>query len=537
MIDAVGSLSGKVQYALDYIDHQISDKLIQIESEIETQSDLLDNKIAEMQAQVDALIPPPVGTIKFSASQDVGPEWLRCDGSFINETDYPELVTALGKLIPSGDKFKLISDGEIGPQISNGAICFGRIWVYSCSAKMLYGVDINGTSPIKKIRITGEDTYFNNIVPPSGTSHILALSIVPVRSNPGKYKLCLAQFLFSQIKIENQVPDIQSDTFLLYWSDFTGSEEALTLKRPFSEVDFIYPEGQSYVSEFQSDHIIPYVISRLESGVDKFYCLAGDYKNYGYEFLKIVWGTDSQNGKLCEFRAYEPGKYASGVNPLFQGYHKKNLDEFVILGERNVDGTLSVMRHDLIVSVESGTFNRAASSDGESSTIFGADTNLTTVSIMGSDVCLLKISADTKKIHTIKRSENSLAKSVDINLPAIPPAKRVFPDAAAYLWGKDMFFIFVGTGILFSRDLTPDSFGYLDTTSVLGTITQYGYLDYSQDEGTLYILGQDTANKVKVAKIVLNTLYDYANDGAWLPLIASNGVPAYIKAKEPEAVS
>ncbi len=69
---------------------------------------------------------------------------------------------------------------------------------------------------------------------------------------------------------------------------------------------------------------------------------------------------------------------------------------------------------------------------------------------------------------------------------------------------------------------------------MLGTITQFGYLDYSEDEGTLYILGQDSSNRVKAAKIVLNTLYDYANDGAWLPVIASDGVPAYIKAYQPE---
>ena len=34
--------------------------------------------------------------------------------------------------------------------------------------------------------------------------------------------------------------------------------------------------------------------------------------------------------------------------------------------------------------------------------------------------------------------------------------------------------------------------------------------------------------------MVLNTLFDYANDGAWLPVIASDGVPAYIKAKGAE---
>ena len=117
----------------------------------------------------------------------------------------------------------------------------------------------------------------------------------------------------------------------------------------------------------------------------------------------------------------------------------------------------------------------------------------------------------------------------------LPSAARTFVDASAYLWGKDIYMIFVGTGIIFSRTLEEGDFGYLDTTSVLGTITQFGYLDYDESEGTLYLLGQDTTNAVKVAKIVLNTLYDYANDGAWLPMIAADGVPAYIKAKGKDA--
>ncbi len=42
----------------------------------------------------------PVGSVILSASQDVGPEWLRCDGSYINESQYPELTAALGKHSP-----------------------------------------------------------------------------------------------------------------------------------------------------------------------------------------------------------------------------------------------------------------------------------------------------------------------------------------------------------------------------------------------------------------------------------------------------
>ena len=149
------------------------------------------------------------------------------------------------------------------------------------------------------------------------------------------------------------------------------------------------------------------------------------------------------------------------------------------------------------------------------------------VDVIGNSVLAFAFDLNSFLYASLQKSE---ARAVNPNIQ-LPSAARVFVDAGAYLWGKDIYFFFVGTGILFSRTLQEGDWGYLDTTSVLGTITQFGYLDYSEDEGTLYILGQDSSNRVKAAKIVLNTLYDYANDGAWLPMIASDGVPAYIKAK------
>lgn len=113
VIDTAGELSGKVEWAINYIENEIESKLAAAEQTIAAQDVRLTAKIAEVQAVVDSIVPPPVGSIKFSASQDVGPEWLRCDGSFVSEQDYPELVAALGNLIPSGDKFQLISSGEI----------------------------------------------------------------------------------------------------------------------------------------------------------------------------------------------------------------------------------------------------------------------------------------------------------------------------------------------------------------------------------------------------------------------------------------
>lgn len=155
------------------------------------------------------------------------------------------------------------------------------------------------------------------------------------------------------------------------------------------------------------------------------------------------------------------------------------------------------------------------------------------INIIGEDFLVAAYDKNSFPAYSRKSPELNV-RTPNLNLPT---AARVFVDGAAYLWGKSIYMFFVGTGLIFSRTLEDGSFGYLDTTNVLGTITQFGYLDYSQDEGTLYLLGQDSQNQVKLAKIVLNTLYDYANDGAWLPQIASDGVPAYIKAIHTEPPS
>jgi hypothetical protein len=41
----------------------------------------------------------------------------------------------------------------------------------------------------------------------------------------------------------------------------------------------------------------------------------------------------------------------------------------------------------------------------------------------------------------------------------------------------------------------------------------------------------DSTGIPRVWKLALPDLYSYASDGAWLPRLESDGVPAYIKAK------
>ena len=514
VIEPAGELAKKVEWAVNYIDNEIEDKLAAAEAAISEQSKKLDDKIAEVQAQINKIAPPPVGTIKFSAAQDMGPDWLPCNGDFITEDQYPDLVAALGKLTPSGDKFKLISDGEIGPQISNGVIYNGRMWVYSFSAKKLYGVDLNGTGAIKEISLSSSNEHFKNFILPTAANPI-ALSIVPHQTNTGA-KLFLGQIIHAgEMGFE---PESYLDFMLLFSAEFSGQESSLTMSPAFNK---IIPD-HSRLHSRTTKQMVPYVCSRMESGREIFYsaCICNvrdigvSFTRYEYTFLDLYWSNNSDATLKEDYGIIvieDPS--AKKINQRVAA-SRKNKNEYV---------AVNTYQNFSILSLPSSTFyymHTKSINEGD------YRSSILPLNIIGSRGLIASFSEDKFSVFP---NDGSTSVTVSHKIQ-IPSSARVFVDAGAYLWGKDIYMIFVGTGIIFSRTLKEGSFGYLDTTSVLGTITQFGYLDYSQDEGTLYLLGQDTSNRVKVAKIVLNTLYDYANNGAWLPTIAADGVPAYIKA-------
>lgn len=514
-IDTAGELTKKVEWALNYIDNEIEDKLAAAEADILEQSKRLDSKIAEVQAQVDKIAPPPIGSIKFSASEDVGPGWLPCNGDFISESQYPELVAALGKLTPSGDKFKLISDGEIGTQISNGVLYNGRMWVYSYSTKKLYGVDVEGTEPIKEIAVTSNSEYFSNFLAPS-TKLPICLSIVPHKSGTGA-KIFISQSTGGGISGEDYG---WLSGLLLFQAEFTGDENSIEFSVPFLKI----PVDNNQYPIAAIFQFLPYVVSFLSNGEEKYLCAVGsEHKVNGRYFVYIIFG----NNEVSKQDTYGGLKVPTEQNLNCQrtAFSKKSKDEliFVTFFPNSSGSPTNSYR---IESYTKYDFYFSSSSIYDFANFHLSATSLNAVSIAGNSKIIAGFTIDKFPVFSINKTEASII-SHNIKLPS---SARIFVDAGAYLWAKDIYMIFVGTGIIFSRTLEKGSFGYLDTTSVLGTITQFGYLDYSEDEGTLYIVGQDTTNRVKVAKIVLNTLYDYANDGAWLPMISADGVPAWIKA-------
>lgn len=517
VIDAVGSLTSKIEYAINYIDTQIESKLQQIEQDLQNQSDIINSKLDEANALIAKIAKPPIGTVKFSASSTIEQGWLKCDGSFISESQYPELVAALGKLIPSGDKFKLISDGEIGTSITNGVLYDGRMWVYSWSTQKLYGVDVEGEQPIKEIAITCDDTYFSSLQNPNA-GNALALSIVD--SYDGNYRIFLSQVIKETFKAT--LADV-----LFYTAIMDKEQLNLNLEPAFSSFE---------VDTETSLQVIPYVISMNELGVCQYYAsiFYGFANNYPHGIsTKQVYIYWNEQEKIVHKKSYGVNYKATSLpyNLAAQGqyyaFNKKNQNEAIAIFEEA--GTRISFS-----SFPNRLFERKMGTESVSyeAQEYNLSTKPTAYCIIGNDKLLVRVDVNVNLAYSVDRRDLIPLQKASISDLSLPSGCKVFKDGACYLWGKDIFFIFVGTGIIFSRTLEEGSFGYLDTTSVLGQITQGGYMDYSQDEGTLYIMGQDTANKIKVAKIVLNTLYDYANDGAWLPLIASDGVPAWIKAKE-----
>ena len=519
LIDAAGSLSQKVEYAIHYIDNEIQAKLDQIQQDLQAQEAEIDGKIEEANSLIAQIAPPAIGTIKFSASQDIEEGWLRCDGSFINEADYPELVAALGKNYPSGDKFQLLNTTGVGRQISNGVVCLGRLWVFSYEDRKLYGIDLEGDEAPRVIELTSEDPNFSGWQNPN--PNFIALSIVPNLAAGSGYHLFLAQI--------NNPSDYEWDATknLIYSSAFTGSESTIKMSVPF--------DASSLVITSSLQSAIPFVISKSEGGKEKFYCLVQttlkgetQTKSGLFRATSLSWF----NGEQAEKEEIDLGEYSNNTNGSYNyyymlGYSEHNLNELVYIYTQHFKTSTSTKHRQGIKSLRDGTFNR----DNVASAPGFSFPSATTLVIAGDDIVLGQVSSDLAQVSVIERTTISKSKNASVGL-SLPSSARPFTDGCTYLWGKKMFIIFVGTGMVFSRDLTERSFGYMDTTSVLGTISQYASIRYSHDGGTLYIVGQDTNNEIKAAKIVLNTLFDYSSEGAWLPNMVQDGIPAYIKAKE-----
>lgn len=184
VIDSAGGLSNKVQYAINYIDTQVDSKLSQIEADVLAQEDVLDEKIAEVESVVDQIAPPPIGSIKFSAAQDMGESWLKCDGRFVSGETYPELVEALGKL-PAG-AFEQTEVSQFLMQKESFSLClldnYLLVYSYKETPTKMYVVDLE-TGNVSEIAVTLTGLTFS--------SEIEIIQNISAVKNESRYTLYL----------------------------------------------------------------------------------------------------------------------------------------------------------------------------------------------------------------------------------------------------------------------------------------------------------------------------------------------------------
>lgn len=540
LIDAAGSLSQKVSAALDYINNNVPAAFSEltetitaeaaaqsaaVQAEISSVNSTVEAKSAEVDAALQTLPEPAVGEIEFSAA-GAKTGWLQCDGRYISAANYPELVEVLGKVSPGTGAFVVRSNGEVGRQISNGYIYNGRMWVYSHSTRTLYGVSLTGAS-IVSIPVTSSSDGFSALV------------------SPATWPICLSiagGYLFlSQIRGGGTSGAAASSTYVtLLSAAFSGNESALTLADVFSSYGSVWVFGQDGM-------LIPYVQMEQVEGANTFAMCIGvgtQRESYGGKayvrpyiyYWKWGLGDTSPIVSTIQYFATE-GSYSEYQSLSRQciakfSFNKKNQGEMVAVTRRTERNTYGEHYWGNYVDRKSamrGIYTSAYTYKDMDTYVSVPDAIMT--EIVGGTDTLIALSIGTSDCALTYYRTDSGAEVTQVTLPlALPSASAVFADAAVYCSNKSMWFIFVGTGIIFTNDLADaEQYGFLNTTETLGALTNFSYMDYDEATSTLVIVGQDGNNAVKVATLDLSG-WTYSDTGAYLPTLSSGGIPAYIKA-------
>lgn len=508
VIDAAGSLSTKVEYAIWYIDNEIEGRLEAAEKDIEDKGAVLDERLAEVTALVDRLSPPPIGTVKFSASSSIEEGWLRCDGSFVSETDYPELVAALGKHIPAGNEFTEAVGGTLTGYFSTSVVYDGRCWVYHIDTATLYGFSLSGDA-VKEIPVTGAD------------------ALTASAANPVVMSICGGTVYLAQAR-----------SFILYESSESLDDKPASLS--FTKLD---------TTVFPGEYFVPEVV-QTGAGGPLYLCMGMSNTSSSFVVSVLSWQKDDFSAAVSS--SFTLGSFGSSslvdysiyvsryVKQLFR-FSRKNANEMFYLVASTADTQNPSLRSIETVSYPQGVFSNASTTDCNTNGMKDDAVETSAVCYNGTYIYRVMLSNKTLTIRAgtyQPQAPFDPTNGKEQVLPlSLPSAARLFPDSVECAESQGLWMIFVGTGIAFSKEpLNLSSWGYLDTASVLGVITAFGGIEYDEYTNTLCVVGRDSTSRLKVGFLRFDDIYDYANDGAWLPMIASDGVPAYIKAFEPVGV-
>lgn len=451
----------------------------------------------------------PVGSVILSASENVGPQWLRCDGSYINESQYPELTTALGKHSPGvSEAFKAGDGSAYGGSFSTSVLHGGYVWVYSFQNSLLLGWPVSG-DPVLEIPLTG-------------TFEFLEAPEIPVVLSICGGKIFLAQ------KTESQRLKLFAGTFSMAASAIPmtqiQADEIISAAAGTANLVNGFPE----VVEAKD-----YLLDEVEQ--DCFALCLGESNTAPHNIFILMFPALDFANPVCVQEPQLENKvndYVYRVAKSLKSFSRKNAGELFYIYCQEYNGN-SVIPQPL--SLWKGTFS---STPDKGRLILNEQSEISVPPLVTSQHYIYNVQLTGGQIvlraGNVGDNDFTLFPSggETVNGVALSPYASLFAGSLAYAASHGLYLIFVGTGVLFSHTpLNMDSWGYLDTTQYFGTITQWGCAEFDTDSNTLCLSGRDSYGEYVCGLLRFHARFDYSNDGAWLPYIASSGVPAWIKAK------
>jgi len=488
-------------------------------------------------------LPPPVGTIKYSAV-DPGEEWLKCDGSFVSEDDYPELVAVLGKLTPGVDSYTELLKATTSEQISNLCVVDGTVWVYLVKSQKLVGLTESGK---KEITVTGatelyESTTVDVVLSISGGALYLG------QNGGGAESFILYECAaFSGATKEAAMTKLDVASKKYTSSNGYGKTEfanfcipRVTVIRGMAYVVLGYSKpyssGSSYSTSYSGGkvHYVCWTVGEFESTAQL--NTANEFRNYyGYGYamttathmLHALCFTPKNDNDLVILCVYEyiyntsnhtNNTIGSQVYSVNQGVFGTYDSNSMLKIQGAAEKEQYMLFYDILCSGK----------------VLPMEKN--TIPIAANGECLINVSIEDKHpvFFAARYNPQTVMSKRTITDVSLPSRARLFKESVCYASTQGLWFIFVGTGLLFGESVADGSWGYLDTQTAIGTITRFACLDYNVQENELCISGMDSTGVPRVWKLALPDLYSYASDGAWLPRLESDGVPAYIKARTTE---
>ena len=500
-----------------------------LEGDIEDLRETLDLKAEEIQ---------PVGAIKYSASASLGEEWLKCDGSFVSEDDYPELVAVLGKLTPGVDNYTELLESTISEQISNLCVVDGTVWVYLVKSKKLVGFSDSGK---KEISVSGANELYES------TTVDVVLSISGGALYLGQNGGAAASFILYECAVfdnaKNSISMVQLDV----------ASKALTSSGKTEFANYCVPRVTTVRG-----------MAFVVLGYSKPYSSGSSYSTsyYGGRVHYVSWTvgefeTTAQLSNSNEFRNYVGSGYATTTSTHMLhalSFSPKNDNDLVILcvyeyiynssnhGSNTIGSQVYSVSQGVFGSYDANTMLKIQGAAEKEQYMLFFDTicsgkilpmEKNTIPVAANGECLINVSIEEKHpvFYFARYNPQTILNKRSLTTVALPSRAKLFKESVCYASTQGLWFVFVGTGLMFGESVVDGSWGYLDTQPMIGAITRFACLDYNVQKNELCISGMDSTGIPRVWKLALPDLYSYASDGAWLPRLESDGVPAYIKAK------